>query len=86
MNIPGTTNASFGQQIVAYESPQPTVGIHRMVMILFRQPSRLTVYAPGWRQQFNTRDFAEYNELGLPVDAVYFNCQRESGTGGRRFF
>ncbi|XP_059437735.1 protein HEADING DATE 3A isoform X2 [Corylus avellana] len=45
---------------------------------------RQTVYAPGWRQNFNTKDFAELYNLGLPVAALYFNCQRESGSGGRR--
>ncbi|KAH9606740.1 hypothetical protein KSS87_009523 [Heliosperma pusillum] len=43
-----------------------------------------TVYAPGWRQNFNTRDFAELYNLGLPVAVVYYNCQREGGSGGRR--
>ena len=42
------------------------------------------VYAPGWHQNFNTRDFAELYHLGQPVAAVYFNCQREAGSGGRR--
>lgn len=73
-----------GQEVVCYESPRPTVGIHRFVFVLFRQLGRQTVYAPGWRQNFNTRDFAELYNLGLPVAAVYFNCQRESGSGGRR--
>ncbi|KAG4952261.1 hypothetical protein JHK84_045585 [Glycine max] len=44
-----------------------------------------TVYAPGWRQNFNTKEFAELYNLGLPVAAVYFNIQRESGSGGRRW-
>jgi len=44
------------------------------------------VYAPGWRQNFNTREFAELYNLGLPVAAVYFNIQRESGSGGRRLY
>ncbi|WRX24670.1 hypothetical protein QQP08_017157, partial [Theobroma cacao] len=73
-----------GQEVVCYESPRPTVGIHRFLFVLFRQLGRQTVYAPGWRQNFNTRDFAELYNLGLPVAAVYFNCQRESGSGGRR--
>ncbi|CAN1217634.1 Protein HEADING DATE 3A [Linum perenne] len=73
-----------GQEVVCYESPRPSVGIHRFVFILFRQLGRQTVYAPGWRQNFNTRDFAELYNLGLPVSAVYFNGQRESGSGGRR--
>lgn len=73
-----------GQEIVRYESPQPSIGIHRYVFVLFRQLGRQTVYAPGWRQNFNTRDFAELYNLGSPVAVVYYNCQRESGTGGRR--
>ncbi|KAG9138740.1 hypothetical protein Leryth_023770 [Lithospermum erythrorhizon] len=87
-DIPATTGAGFVlrkcQEVVCYENPRPSMGIHRFVFILFRQLGRQTVYAPGWRQNFNTRDFAELYNLGLPVAAVYFNCQRESGTGGRR--
>nr|BAK40194.1 flowering locus T [Gentiana triflora] len=83
-DIPGTTSATFGQEIVCYENPRPSMGIHRFIFVLFRQLGRQTVYAPGWRQNFNTRDFAELYNLGLPVAAVYFNCQRESGSGVRR--
>ncbi|KAI3746133.1 hypothetical protein L6452_08555 [Arctium lappa] len=83
-DIPATTGARFGQEVVCYESPRPSMGIHRMVFVLFRQLGRQTVYAPGWRQNFNTKDFAEAYNLGSPVAAVYFNCQRESGFGGRR--
>ncbi|KAG6404711.1 protein HEADING DATE 3A-like [Salvia hispanica] len=83
-DIPGTTGATFGQEIVRYESPRPSMGIHRFLFVLFRQLGRQTVYAPGWRQNFNSRDFAELYNLGSPVAAVYYNCQRESGTGGRR--
>ncbi|KAL6132394.1 hypothetical protein ACLB2K_064637 [Fragaria x ananassa] len=83
-DIPATAGAVFGQEIVCYESPRPTAGIHRFLFVLFRQLGRQTVYAPGWRQNFNTRDFAELYNLGSPVSAVYFNCQRESGSGGRR--
>ncbi|GMN69268.1 hypothetical protein TIFTF001_038321 [Ficus carica] len=83
IDIPETTGTGFGQEVVAYESPQPTTGIHRFVLVLFRQLRRQAVYAPGWRQNFITRDFAEIYNLGLPVSAVYFNCQKESGPGGR---
>ncbi|KAK4419377.1 protein RICE FLOWERING LOCUS T 1 [Sesamum alatum] len=83
-DIPGSTGASFGTEVVCYESPRPMMGIHRLVFVLFRQLGRQTVYAPGWRQNFITRDFAELYNLGSPVAAVYYNCQRESGTGGRR--
>ncbi|RVX23826.1 Protein HEADING DATE 3A [Vitis vinifera] len=60
------------------------LGFIALFFVLFRQLGRQTVYAPGWRQNFNTRDFAELYNLGLPVAAVYFNCQREGGSGGRR--
>ncbi|XP_074566167.1 protein FLOWERING LOCUS T 1-like [Curcuma longa] len=85
-DIPATTCATSGEEIVMYESPRPHLGIHRYVFVLFRQLRvvQTTVFAPGWRQNFNTRDFAELYNLGLPVAAVYFNCQRESGSGGRR--
>ncbi|XBI63204.1 hypothetical protein VPH35_043676 [Triticum aestivum] len=83
-DIPGTTGVSFGTEVVCYEGPRPVLGIHRLVFLLFQQLGRQTVYAPGWRQNFSTRDFAELYNLGLPVAAVYFNCQRETGTGGRR--
>ncbi|XP_074321179.1 protein VERNALIZATION 3-like isoform X2 [Silene latifolia] len=83
-NIPGTTGATFGQEVVCYESPRPSAGIHRFIFVLFRQLGRQTVNAPGLRQNFNTRDFAELYSLGLPVAAVYYNCQREGGSGGRR--
>ncbi|VAI34540.1 unnamed protein product [Triticum turgidum subsp. durum] len=46
--------------------------------------ARQTVYAPGWRQNFNIRDFSAFYNLGPPVAALFFNCQKESGVGGRR--
>ncbi|KAG6516316.1 protein HEADING DATE 3A-like [Zingiber officinale] len=86
VDIPGTTDATFGRELMCYEPPRPTMGIHRMVLVLFQQLGRETVYPPGWRQNFNTKDFAEIYNLGQPVAAVYFNCQRESGSGGRRMY
>ncbi|KAI4351784.1 hypothetical protein L6164_006102 [Bauhinia variegata] len=81
-DIPGTTDASFGREIVGYESPRPVIGIHRYVFILFKQRGRQTVNPPASRDHFNTRRFSEENRLGLPVAAVYFNAQRE--TAARR--
>ncbi|KAL0400782.1 UNVERIFIED_CONTAM: CEN-like protein 1 [Sesamum latifolium] len=77
-DIPGTTDASFGREIVSYETPKPVIGIHRYVFVLFRQKARHTVRPPASRDLFNTRRFAEENGLGLPVAAVYFNAQRET--------
>lgn len=68
--------------MVSYESPRPNIGIHRFILVLFRQKSRNAVSAPSSRDRFNTRQFAEENDLGLPVAAVYFNAQRE--TAARR--
>ncbi|KAG8059069.1 hypothetical protein GUJ93_ZPchr0002g26351 [Zizania palustris] len=81
-DIPGTTDASFGREVVSYESPRPTIGIHRFILVLFRQKRRQAVSTPPSRDRFSTRQFAEDNDLGLPVAAVYFNAQRE--TAARR--
>ncbi|XP_008784004.1 CEN-like protein 2 [Phoenix dactylifera] len=81
-DIPGTTDASFGREVVSYESPRPNIGIHRFVFVLFKQKRRQAVAPPDSRDNFNTRRFAEENDLGLPVAAVYFNAQRE--TAARR--
>jgi hypothetical protein len=79
------SNYISGNEVVSYESPKPSAGIHRFVFVLFRQSVRQTIYAPGWRQNFNTRDFSALYNLGPPVASVFFNCQRENGCGGRRY-
>ncbi|KAG9137342.1 hypothetical protein Leryth_027022 [Lithospermum erythrorhizon] len=82
-DIPGTTEVSFGKEVVSYETPKPVIGIHRYIFILYKQHrGRQTVKSPSSRDCFNTRRFAEENGLGLPVAAVYFNAQRE--TAARR--
>ncbi|KAK6139978.1 hypothetical protein DH2020_018103 [Rehmannia glutinosa] len=83
-DIPGTTDATFGKEVVSYEIPRPNIGIHRFVFVLFKQKGRQTVLKslPTSRDHFNTRRFAADNELGLPVAAVFFNAQRE--TAARR--
>ncbi|XP_009772008.1 protein VERNALIZATION 3 [Nicotiana tabacum] len=85
-NIPATTGAHFGNEIIQYESPRPSLGIHRYIFVLFRQLTRDVVNAPDIidsRENFNTRDFARFYDLNSPVAAMYFNSNRESGTGGR---
>ncbi|PIA28295.1 hypothetical protein AQUCO_07200150v1 [Aquilegia coerulea] len=82
-DIPGTTDDTYGREVMSYEIPKPYIGIHRFVFVLFKQKSRQCVITtPVSRDQFNTRKFAEANDLGLPVAAVYFNAQRE--TAARR--
>ncbi|CAM0913972.1 unnamed protein product [Alopecurus aequalis] len=83
-DIPGTTGVSFGQELVVYERPEPRQGIHRMVFVLFQQIGRGTVFAPYMRQNFSCRSFAHDYHLNI-VAATYFNCQREGGSGGRRY-
>jgi protein FLOWERING LOCUS T len=74
-----------GTEVVAYERPQPTAGIHRIAFVVFRQAVRQAISAPGWRSNFITRDLDECYSLGGPVAAVYFICQREGTCGGRRY-
>lgn len=62
--------------------PRPNIGIHRFVFVLFKQTRRQAMNPPACRDGFNTRKFAEENELGLPVAALFFNAQRE--TAARR--
>ncbi|KAG6678874.1 hypothetical protein I3843_14G101600 [Carya illinoinensis] len=85
-DIPGTTNATFGREVVDYEMPRPNIGIHRFVFLLFKQKRRETIKitVPPPRDLFNTRKFAEENELGLPVAALFFNAQRETAARSRR--
>ncbi|KAJ9164161.1 hypothetical protein P3X46_023767 [Hevea brasiliensis] len=82
-DVPGTTDASFGREVVSYETPKPVVGLHRYVFILFKQKGRQTVKPPASRDYFNTRRFLEENGLGPPLAAVYFNAQRETATRRR---
>ncbi|KAJ1282964.1 hypothetical protein BS78_03G091400 [Paspalum vaginatum] len=76
-NIPGGTDASKGEDVVEYMGPRPPVGIHRYVMVLFEQKTRVQAEAPEGRANFNTRAFAAAHELGLPTAVVYFNSQKE---------
>ncbi|KAL3850308.1 hypothetical protein ACJIZ3_012190 [Penstemon smallii] len=87
-DIPGSTDSTFGKEVVSYEMPRPKIGIHRFVFVLFKQKKRQQEVAlvignnNNNRDKFNTRNFAAENELGLPVAALFFNCQRE--TAARR--
>jgi phosphatidylethanolamine-binding protein len=67
---------------MSYESPKPSIGIHIFIFVHFKQKRRQNVIVPSSRDHFNTRQFAEENDLGLPMDAVYLNAQRE--TAARR--
>ncbi|KAL2536125.1 Protein CENTRORADIALIS-like [Forsythia ovata] len=72
-----------GKEVVSYEMPRPNIGIHRFVFLLYKQEHRQAVNPPLSRDRFSSRQFAEENELSLPVAAVFFNCQRETAARGR---
>lgn len=81
-DIPGGSDASQGREILPYEAPTPPVGIHRYVFVLFKQIEPMLLMPPFTRQNFRTRVYAADYNLGLPVAAVYFNCQKQKA--GRR--
>ncbi|MBA0754008.1 hypothetical protein Gogos_021597 [Gossypium gossypioides] len=85
-DVPGPSDPYLREhlhwEVVNYEIPRPDIGIHRFVFVLFKQKRRQVIRSPSSRDNFNTRDFAAENDLGLPVAAVYFNARRE--TAARR--
>ncbi|KAF7834580.1 protein MOTHER of FT and TFL1 [Senna tora] len=75
--LPRTAN-SGGKEILSYVGPRPPVGIHRYILVLFKQNQALgLVDQPTSRIGFNTRFFARQLELGLPIATVYFNSQKQ---------
>ncbi|KAL8042489.1 hypothetical protein ABFX02_09G054500 [Erythranthe guttata] len=77
-DIPGCSNVTRGKEVLEYVGPRPPVGIHRYIIVLFRQKRGLDgVEAPPSRSHFNTRAFAQDLDLGIPVATVYFNAHKE---------
>ncbi|RWR75793.1 Phosphatidylethanolamine-binding protein PEBP [Cinnamomum micranthum f. kanehirae] len=85
-DIPGGSTASQGKEVLQYMAPEPPVGIHRFVFVLFSQnkTSDIPVMPPPARQNFRTRDFAAQYGFGLPVAGVYFNARKEPTKKKRR--
>ncbi|XP_026386858.1 protein MOTHER of FT and TFL1-like [Papaver somniferum] len=79
VDVPGGTSPSEGKEVVRYMGPKPPVGMHRYVMVAFEQKGELkmVVEEPACRPHFNTRNFAQQYDLGIPVSAFYFNSQKE---------
>ncbi|KAI4339036.1 hypothetical protein MLD38_024022 [Melastoma candidum] len=76
----GLIFSSERKEIVPYIGPRPPVGIHRYILVLFRQKSSIgLIDQPKSRANFNTRYFTAHLDLGLPVATVYFNAQKEPG-------
>jgi len=61
--------------------PTPPKGKHRYVFIAYKQLGPLVkprpVPPPDARAEFNSRRFAEHNNLGSPVAALFFYSQKE---------
>ncbi|GFS32347.1 PEBP (phosphatidylethanolamine-binding protein) family protein [Actinidia rufa] len=77
-DIPGGSSPTQGKEVLPYMGPNPPVGIHRYILVLFQQKSPLeAVDQPISRAHFNTRTFAHHMGLGLPVATVYFNAHKE---------
>ncbi|KAI5660261.1 hypothetical protein M9H77_29054 [Catharanthus roseus] len=71
------------EEVLAYMGPRPPVGIHRYILVLFRQQRALGFLEPPMsRANFKTRDFAEKMDLEGPVAVVYYNANKEPS--GRR--
>ncbi|TVU11357.1 hypothetical protein EJB05_44947 [Eragrostis curvula] len=91
VNIPAGNDAWRGVEVMPYLAPQPAIGIHRYVMVVYKQRSPL--YPPRQppygvdeaRVGFNTRAFARHHGLGEPVAAVYFNSQKERTNRRRNY-
>ncbi|XP_059638655.1 protein MOTHER of FT and TFL1-like [Cornus florida] len=80
-DISGNNRPIRGREILAYMGPRPPVGIHRYILVLYRQKVALgQIEQPVSRANFNTRAFAHRLDLGLPVSTVYFNAQKEPAT------
>lgn len=57
-----------GQEVVVYETPEPTAGIQRMVFVLYRQTGWATVFPLHLRHNFNCRSYACQYHLETGTD------------------
>ncbi|XP_031501431.1 protein BROTHER of FT and TFL 1-like isoform X2 [Nymphaea colorata] len=77
-DIPAGLSSAFGNQVVEYMAPNPRLGIHRYVIMLFKQkqPLRMLERVPLSRDNFSTEAFTA--SLGMETAAaVFFSCGRE---------
>ncbi|KAI7751322.1 hypothetical protein M8C21_002882 [Ambrosia artemisiifolia] len=78
-NIPGGESSTQGNEFMSYDVPNPQVGVHRHIMLLFRQRGPLNgIETLESRVHFRTRDFANTHNLDNPVGVAYFNVRRQA--------
>ncbi|KAI3914990.1 hypothetical protein MKW98_020537 [Papaver atlanticum] len=67
VDVPGGTSPSEHErkEVVRYMGPKPPEGMHRYVMVVFKQKGELkmVVEEPASRAHFNTRNFAQQYDL-----------------------
>lgn len=82
-NIPGNDVAK-GEVLSAYigSGPPKGTGLHRYVLLVFKQPKKLTFDEPRLtntsgegRAKFNTQKFIEKYNLGAPIAGNFFQAQ-----------
>lgn len=83
VNIPDGDFAA-GETIHPYEGPNPRVGLHRYVHLLFRQPDNEVItlpplanetYATPGLAYFSTRNFIRGFKMGNPIRGTYFQAR-----------
>lgn len=83
-DIPGSTDPSqeiweTGQELIHYMGPAPPEGLHRYVLLLFKQePGQLfnkVPEVPESRVAFSLADFVKKYNLGIPVAGYYFRAR-----------
>lgn len=82
-NIPGTGDASKGNEVTHYRGPAPPIGTHRYVFMLFQQPNQEPLQVedpsggdPMGRAKFSTKKFAQAHNLGDPVAVTWFKSHK----------
>jgi phosphatidylethanolamine-binding protein (PEBP) family uncharacterized protein len=83
-DIPGSTTASqeiweTGQEKIPYMGPAPPEGLHRYVLLLFKQEKSSGLFdkvmeVPPSRVSFSLADFVKKYKLGIPVAGYYFRA------------
>ncbi|KAJ9546105.1 hypothetical protein OSB04_025812 [Centaurea solstitialis] len=76
---PGGKSCAEGTEFISYEGPNPHIGIHRYMLLLYKQRNSLNdVGKLESRVHFRVRAFAREHNLGNPVGIAYYNVRRQT--------